>query len=104
NPVELFQLWLNLPKASKFAAPHFSMLWSERIPRRLFHDSAGRKTEVDVIAGRLEETRPLAPPPESWAAREDSDLAIWTVKMEPGANWTLPPARPGSHRALYFFE
>ena len=29
NTAELFQIWLNLPKAEKFATPHFSMLWSE---------------------------------------------------------------------------
>ena len=24
--------------------------------------------------------------------------------MAPGASWTLPPAAPGTHRALYFFR
>ena len=31
-------------------------------------------------------------------------MAIWTVRLEPGATWTLPPAKnPRAHRTLYFF-
>src|SRR5689334_18537680 len=33
NPVELFQIWLNLPRAHKMVEPHFAMLWNEQIPR-----------------------------------------------------------------------
>ena len=52
NPVELFQIWLNLPGAKKMVAPHFSMLWDDRIPRRTEKDAKGRVTEVVLIAGR----------------------------------------------------
>ncbi|RYZ47026.1 MAG: pirin family protein, partial [Myxococcaceae bacterium] len=44
------------------------------------------------------------PPPKSWAAQADSDVAIWTLKLEPGARWTLPAAARGTHRMLYFFR
>src|SRR6266700_2199549 len=33
NPVELFQIWLNLPARDKLVAPHFTMLWDRSIPR-----------------------------------------------------------------------
>jgi quercetin 2,3-dioxygenase len=100
NPVELFQLWLNLPSADKMVAPQFSMLWDHVIPRLAVRDDAGRSTEVTIIAGAL--TAP--PPPSSWAARAEADVAIWTIKLAPDARWTLPAARPGTNRWLYFFR
>ena len=104
NPVELFQIWLNLPRVDKLVEPHFAMLWDKDIPRLNYQDEHGRKTTVTVVAGRLGDLRPPSPPPKSWAARGDTDVAVWTVKMEPGATWTLPAAVAGSNRRLYFFE
>jgi redox-sensitive bicupin YhaK (pirin superfamily) len=103
NPLELFQIWLNLPSRDKLAEPHFAMLWNESVPRRVFEDARGRRTEVMVVAGRLDDAAPLAPPPKSWAADPANDVAIWTIKMAPDAQWTLPAAKAGSNRALYFF-
>jgi len=104
NPVELFQIWLNLPGEDKLAKPHFAMLWEGEIPRHVFKDDAGRSTEVTTVAGELSGKRPPPPPPKSWAARADTDVAIWTLKLEAGATWTLPPAKnPEAIRTLYFF-
>jgi redox-sensitive bicupin YhaK (pirin superfamily) len=104
NPVELFQIWLNLPAADKLADPYFTMFWDHAIPRHVEKDATGRVTEVTVIAGALGDAAPLAPPPSSWASRPQSDLAIWTVRMEPNAAWTMPEARAGTNRTLYLFE
>src|SRR4249920_3334445 len=68
NPVELFQIWLNLPRSDKLVEPHFSMLWDAEIPR-VTHDEQGRRAELTVIAGALEGRVPKAPPPRSWASR-----------------------------------
>ncbi len=104
NPLELFQIWLNLPAEDKLVPPHFAMLWDRDIPRCAFTDAAGRATEVVVYAGALEGKRAPAPPPRSWASRPDTDVAIWSVRMAPGATWTLPPAANESTvRTLYFF-
>ena len=105
NPLELFQIWLNLPARHKMVQPHFTMLWNERIPRLEHSDAAGLRTTVTVVAGALDGAgAPLPPPPESWAAQADADVAIWTLRMEPGAHWTLPAARgQGTRRMLYWF-
>jgi quercetin 2,3-dioxygenase len=105
NPVELFQIWLNLPAESKLVAPHFAMLWSEEIPRRTFVDDRERKTQVTVVAGDLDGARPPAPPPHSWASRPDADVAIWSLGFEAEARWTIPSAGDArSNRTLYFFS
>jgi len=103
NPLELFQIWLNLPAADKFSAPYFSMFWAEAIPRVTQTDEAGRTTQVTLVAGDLAGTKAPPPPPNSWAARPESDLAIWAIRMAPHAKWSLPAARAGSNRTLYFF-
>jgi redox-sensitive bicupin YhaK (pirin superfamily) len=104
NPLELFQIWLNLPRASKMVDPHFSMFWNKDIPRRSFTDGQQRPTEVALVAGSLGETKAPPPPPNSWASAVDADVAIWTIRMAPGAEWTVPAARPGTNRSLYFFR
>lgn len=103
NPTELFQIWLNLPRADKMVDPYFTMLWSETIPRQTWRDADGRASVVTMIAGASAGTKAPAPPPNSWAARPEADIAIWTVQMQPGAKLTLPPGRPGSNRVLYSF-
>ena len=108
NPLELFQIWLNLPARSKMAEPHFTMFWSEDIPQVVDADANGCRTEIAIIAGNLADTgarRALSPPPDSWAAQADADVAIWTLRMAPGARWTLPAAgSAGTRRTLYFFK
>ena len=51
NPLELFQLWLNLPKKSKFVEPHFKMLWGETIPKIQIQDANGKTTSIELTAG-----------------------------------------------------
>lgn len=99
NPLELFQLWLNLPRARKLVAPHFKMIWSEQIARR---EADG--ATLTVIAGACEELVGIAPPPESWAVDPQNDVAIWLVDLEPAASLRLPPARQAAMRSLYLYR
>jgi len=104
NPAELFQVWLNLPSAKKFAKPYFKMLWAEDIPKWKHTDDNGKEVEVTIIAGSIGNVKPLAPSPDSWAAYPENEVAIWTIKMEAGAKWILPMASVQANRMLYLHQ
>lgn len=99
NPLELFQIWLNLPKNKKFSEPHFKMLWSEGIP---FVEKDGIK--VQIIAGSLESNKAPDPAPDSWAADPEHQVAIWNIKLQPEASFDLPKSSAEVNRSLYFFQ
>jgi redox-sensitive bicupin YhaK (pirin superfamily) len=105
NPLELFQIWLNLPAANKMASPHFTMLWGSQVPKVQTVDESGRTATVTVVAGAYGDAAPPPPPPESWASDPLGDVAIWVLTLEPGARMTLPAAAgPDTLRLLYPFE
>jgi redox-sensitive bicupin YhaK (pirin superfamily) len=102
NTLHLFQIWLNLPAKHKRVKPHFIMHWDEDIPH--VRPDGGR-VELTVWAGEIAGATGLAPPPKSWAAEGDAEVAVWFLRLKPGGRFTLPPARGGSaiNRSLYFF-
>ena len=104
NPLELFQIWLNLPKASKFAEPHFAMHWHEKIPVAGFSDEQGRKTNIKLVSGSLGGTSALPPAPDSWAADPSHEVIIALINMDPEAYWELPAASKDLNRSLFFYE
>lgn len=101
NTLELFQIWLNLPKKSKMVPAHFKMFWSEKIPKISIDNG---QIEISLIAGELAEQKSLAPPPDSWASNPESEIGIYLVKMKNGAKWTLPATKSAVSRVLYFFS
>jgi hypothetical protein len=105
NPLELFQIWLNLPAADKMSDPYFTMLWSDQIPKVRCTDANGRSTEVVVIAGAFGTTAPLAPPPNSWASKQSADVAVWHLHLDAGTSIQLPSAQSDDTvRTLYVFD
>lgn len=104
NTLELFQIWLNLPAKDKFAKPHYKMFWNEDIPIEEIEDDAGLKTRIRVIAGTVNGSKAIAPPPESWAADKDHEVAIWLIRMEEGASYILPSASEKAERSLYYYR
>jgi redox-sensitive bicupin YhaK (pirin superfamily) len=104
NPLELFQIWLNLPKVSKFVAPHFRMLWEDAIPEIIAKDANQKSTIINLIAGKLNEKTAPVPTPNSWAANPENEVMILTIKLEANAQWTLPKASQKVNRTLYFYK
>jgi len=109
NPLDLYQIWLNLPPEDKMVPAAFKMLWAPTIPHYRHKAADGATATVMVVAGAYTpvesgpELVPPTPPPSSWATRADTDVAIWLVILEPGASITLPAARDArSLRTLYF--
>ena len=99
NPLELFQIWLNLPSTSKFVAPHFAMLWHEDIPV-IKEENA----QIKVIAGNYKGNQAPAPAPNSWAADAENEVAIWNIHIDPNSTYTLPKAMSAVSRNLYFYD
>jgi len=104
NPLEMFQIWLNLPAADKMVDPYFTMMWRETTPVVTTIDGQGATTEITVIAGRLDGVHASSPPPNSWASRPEGDVAVWHLEMGNNAGWELPAAHgPDTRRVLYLY-
>ena len=99
NPLLLFQIWLNLPRRSKFVEPHYKMLWSEDIP---VHTTDG--AEVTIVAGDFNETKSLDTTPDSWAADPENGVAVWLIKIKPEGQLELPTADAAVNRSIYFYK
>lgn len=99
NPLELFQIWLNLPASGKFVDPHFKMLWHENIP--ILKEENAR---VKLIAGNYKGIKAPAPAPDSWAADEGNEVAIWNIHIDANSTYILPKADSNVTRTLYFYE
>lgn len=105
NTLEIFQVWLNLPKVSKMVPPHFKMLWNEDIPVIKYKDVDGNATYIDLISGSMNDVQALEPTPDSWAAHLENEVLIATIKMDANAHYTLPKAiDKETRRTLYFYR
>ncbi len=104
NHLELFQIWLNLPKKDKFVKPHYKMLWAEDVPVIKEFDQNGKETAITLIAGQIGNDKAVPPAPDSWAANPKNKVGIWLVKMEANAKWTIPADSPDINRTLYFYR
>jgi quercetin 2,3-dioxygenase len=103
NTMELFQIWLNLPKKSKMVEPHFKMIWSEEVPKYSENGDSG-SVHVEVLVGKLGDRKASSAPPDSWAADLNNEVAIYNIHLEKGSKWTLPTAAEGINRTVYYYE
>ena len=61
-------------------------------------------TPVDPVAGQPATYTALPPPAASWASAAEGDVAMWLIRLDPGASLTLPAAKGnGTQRALYVY-
>jgi quercetin 2,3-dioxygenase len=104
NPLELFQIWMNLPKRNKMVDPHFKMLWREDIPAITHKDANGKQSLVELIAGSFDGKTAVTPPPNSWAADSANEVLMLNIRMSAGASIALPIASAGVNRMIYFYE
>jgi redox-sensitive bicupin YhaK (pirin superfamily) len=105
NPLELFQIWLNLPSANKMVEPYFSMIWQDATPVLGDDTHGGRNTTITIVAGGGFGVEPSPPPPDSWASDPSADVAVWHVGLGEQGAVTIPGARnAASQRVLYVFS
>ena len=104
NTLELFQIWLNLPKHRKMVDPNFKMLWVKTIQTSTFEDEAGRSIKVIHHCKAIGNKKGPVPTPDSWASEAINDVAIWVITLEEQASWVLPEVLTGVNRSLYLYE
>ena len=100
NTLELFQIWLNLPKKNKMVPPDFKMLWANKIPRI----KVDPKVEVSLVSGEYEGQKFYEAPKNSWASDPENQVNILLVKMQAGSTFKFAAARTKTNRSLYLFE
>lgn len=104
NPLELFQIWLNLPSNKKMVNGHIKMLWRENIETFKGADDNGNSVDVEVIAGDYKSAKAVSPAPNSWAANHKNRVAIWKITLAPNALWEIPLDEKEVNRTLFFYK
>lgn len=113
NHTKFFQLWLNLPAKSKKVEPCFAMFWSNDVP---VYKSENGNVSIAVWAGDYfleqghddEKQKQNSPPPDSWAADPENDVAVLHITIRPGGKLVLPKANKSNgstiNRTMYLIE
>lgn len=104
NPLELFQIWLNLQAKDKFTKPAYKMLWAEDIPEITVGDDYGPKAKVTVIAGSYNDVKGLEPNPASYASNPQGHVNILMIDMDPYSEVVFPAVSKTLVRNLYYYE
>lgn len=104
NPMELFQIWLNLPKKDKLVDPHYKMLWEEDIPVIKYEDENKKHSFVTLVSGEFNNNKSLDSSPNSWASKKENHVGIMIIKMDKEATITLPKVSATLNRNIYFYK
>ncbi len=104
NPLEIFQVWLNLPRADKFVEPHYKMLWHNTVPQIEEEQDNGQKTIIRLIAGTYKDFISPEPPENSWAADQQNQVMICLTTLPASSHWQLSATDADINRTLYFYS
>jgi redox-sensitive bicupin YhaK (pirin superfamily) len=104
NPLEIFQIWLNLPQKDKMVEPHYAMIWNHDVPHVKEKDEQGNSIELKLISGNYKKVVGPKCAPNSWANNPEHEVRVWTIKMSPNAEWILPKAFGDVNRTLFFYS
>ena len=78
GPLEMVQLWVNLPARDKMSAPGYQGIVDRDIPDLALKDDAGR---LRLIAGEFDGTR--------GPARTFTDIDVWDIRLNAGKSATF---------------
>ena len=78
GPLEMVQLWVNLPAKDKMSAPGYQGIVDRDIPDLALKDDAGR---LRLIAGEFDGTR--------GPARTFTDIDVWDIRLNAGKSATF---------------
>lgn len=104
NPIDFFQIWINLEAKKKRVKPNFSMFWKDEIPKIITIDKNNIETEILLIAGEYSSKQAPKSPPDSWASNNENNVNIWKIKMNGKAQWELPKVEKQIIRTLYIYH
>jgi hypothetical protein len=88
--MHMMQLWVNLPRKDKFAAPGYQPITAKDIPVVALEGSAGGAGTLRVIAGEHEGVR--------GPAKTFTPVTLFDVNLS--ASWRLSLALPEGHNAM----
>ena len=104
NPIDFFQIWINLSSKNKRVTPNFKMFWKNDIPKITKTDKNNLKSYTELIAGSYSNQKAPSPPQNSWAKNEQNNVNIWKIKLDEGADYILPEVEKNASRTLYFYK
>ncbi len=96
NPLDILQIWLNLPSESKEVEPEQRMLWSEDVQTKEENGCF-----VKVILGEWENLKGMETSEHSWAHNPENKVRIVFFKLDPNAKLNIPSISETANRNIY---
>lgn len=103
NPLQLFQIWLNLPGKSKLTEPDYKMLWSENIPRKTIHQEQG-DVKLKIILGEYAGVSATEPLKNSWATDKSHHVGLALIDLATYTSFTLEAVSATMNRFIFYYE